>query len=52
MNDTYKVISKFDCCGKTMVTVIMNMAACVMEEKEYRKMVYEEKRFNSRKKVA
>lgn len=35
----YKVLSKFTCCGNTMVTVIMNKAACVMMECEYNRMM-------------
>ena len=35
--DTYKVISRFTCCGVDMVTVIIGKkAACVMSEFEFK----------------
>ena len=39
----FTLISKFSCCGKSMVTVIMDGAACVMDEWEYRKLIYLER---------
>ena len=33
-----KVIKKFNCCGKTMVIVIMKEAACVMLEGEFNEL--------------
>lgn len=34
--NTYTLVSRFNCCGKVMVTVIIhNKAACVMEEAEW-----------------
>lgn len=36
----YKLINKFNCCGKTMVTVIIKgRAACVMSELEYNRII-------------
>ena len=44
MKDTYKIISKFECCGMIMVIVIMsNKAACVMPEIEYDRMIEAER---------
>lgn len=38
--NTYTLINKFECCGNTMVTVIINdKAACVMTEVEYNKII-------------
>ena len=40
----YKVISKFNCCGNTMVTVIIEgRAACVMSELEFNRIIETEK---------
>jgi hypothetical protein len=45
-SNTYKVLNRFDCCGKTMVTVIIEeKAALVMTEDEYNMIVYEIKRY-------
>ncbi len=45
-SNTYKVLNRFDCCGKTMVTVIIEgKAALVMTEEEYNMIVYEIKRY-------
>lgn len=39
------VINKFNCCGKDMVTVIINnKAACVMTEAEYNRIVENERK--------
>lgn len=36
----YTLVNKFNCCGKTMVTVIIvGKAACVMSELEYNNMI-------------
>lgn len=38
--NTYMLLSKFKCCGKVMVTVIIKRkAACVMDEAEYNKFI-------------
>lgn len=37
--NTYKIINKFECCGKTMIIVIMDKAACVMSEKDYSRLI-------------
>jgi len=42
----YRPINKFECCGKTMVTVIIKgKAACVMFESEYNKIIMEERKY-------
>ncbi len=33
--NTYRVVSKFECNGEKLVTVIMDNASCVMPECEY-----------------
>ena len=53
--NTYKLNGKFECCGKTMVTVIIKgKAACVMPELEYNRIIENERKFrrNNRKLVA
>ena len=48
--NTYTLISKFECCGKTMVTVIIDSsAACVMSQLEYNKIIEAERKFRQRK---
>lgn len=43
--NTYKIISKFECCGVDMVTVIMDeKAACVMPEIEFNRMIKTERK--------
>lgn len=50
--NTYKIIGKIECCGKTMVTVIMDgKAACVMPEIEFNRMI-EAERKHYRKNIA
>ena len=49
MNDAYKVIDKFDCCGVDMVTVIINKkAVCVMTEIEFDRMIKAERKYCKR----
>lgn len=37
--NTYTLLNKFECCGRTMVTVIIDgKAACVMPEREYNRI--------------
>lgn len=37
--DTYTLLNKFECCGRTMVIVIIDgKAACVMPEREYNRI--------------
>lgn len=44
--NTYTLGKKFECCGKTMVTVIIKgKAACVMFESEYNKIIMEERKY-------
>lgn len=50
--NTYKVISKFECCGVTMVTVIINSkAACVMSEIEFNRMIEKERKYYKRNRL-
>ena len=47
--NTYTLVSKFDCCGITMVTVIIeSKAACVMPELEYNRIIDSEKKLIQR----
>lgn len=49
------MINKFECCGKTMVTVIIEgKAACVMPELEYNRIIEAERKYKpkNRRKVA
>ncbi len=49
--NTYTLVKKFECCGKTMVTVIIEgKAACVMPEREYNGIIETERKFNKRNK--
>ena len=44
--NTYTLVSKFECCGKTMVTVIIKgKAACVMSELEYNRIIEIERKY-------
>ena len=48
-NKTYTLGTKFECCGKTMVTVIINgRAACVMTELEYNRIIETERKYRQR----
>lgn len=50
--NTYKIVSKFECCGTDMVTVIMDkQAACVMPEIEFNKMIETERKYYKRYKL-
>lgn len=47
--NTYTLLNKFKCCGKTMVTVIIKgRAACVMPELEYNRIIDGELKFRQR----
>lgn len=49
--NTYTLIGKFECCGETMVTVIIKgKAACVMPEREYNRIIETERNFKKRNK--
>ena len=51
--DTYKVISRFTCCGVDMVTVIIGKkAACVMSEFDFKRISNEYWPYTSDKKTA
>lgn len=44
--NTYTLGKKFECCGKTMVTVIIEgRAACVMTELEYNRIIETERKY-------
>ncbi len=50
--NTYTLGKKFECCGKTMLTVIIEgRAACVMPELEYNRIIEAERKFKQRNKV-
>ena len=50
--NTYKIVSKFKCCGVTMVTVIMDeQAVCVMSEIEFNRMIEAERKYYKRYKL-
>ena len=50
--NTYTVISKFECCEKVMVTVIIkDRAACVMSELEYNRIIEAERKFRKRNRL-
>lgn len=44
--NTYTLLNKFECCGTTLVTVIIKeKAACVMPEREYNRIIETERKF-------
>ncbi len=44
--NTYTLGKKFECCGKTMVIVIIEgRAACVMTELEYNRIIETERKY-------
>ena len=50
--NTYTLINKFECCGKTMVTVIIKgRSACVMSELEYNKIIETERKYHKRNRL-
>ena len=51
-NNTYTLGKKFECCGKTMVTVIIKgRAACVMPERDYNRIIETERKFRQRNRL-
>lgn len=51
-NNTYTHGKKFECCGKAMVTVIIEgRAACVMDEMDYNKIIETERKFRQKNRV-
>ena len=49
--NTYTLGKKFECCGNTMVTVIIEgRAACVMPETEYNRITESERKYKQRSK--
>lgn len=47
MEIRYKIINKFECCGRSMVIVIISKrAACVMTELEYNKIMQADRKYN------
>lgn len=53
MNEkVYTLVGKFNCCGKMMVTVIIEgRAACVMTELEYNRIIEMERKHMQRTKL-
>ena len=50
--NTYTLIKKSECCGTTMVTVIIKgRAACVMPELEYNRIVEAERKYLQRNRL-
>lgn len=50
--EKYSVVDKFNCCGKSMLTVIIiGKAACVMTELEYNRMVEAERKYMSKETI-
>lgn len=50
--NTYTLVRKFECCGKMMVTVIIEgKAACVMPELEYNRIIETERKFEQRNRL-
>lgn len=46
----YTILNKFNCCGTSMVSVIMGKkAACVMTELEYNRIIEAERKFRQKK---
>jgi len=49
--NTYTLVKKFECCGKAMVTVIIEgRAACVMSELEYNRIIETERKYKKQNK--
>ena len=51
--NTFRFVNKFNCCGNTMVIVIMNgsKSACVMIELEYNRIIETERKIKKRNKL-
>lgn len=50
--NTYTLIGKFECCRKTMVTVIIkNRATCVMPETEYNRIIESERKYKQKNRL-
>ena len=46
MMNTYTLINKFECCGKAMVTVIIDSReVCVMSKLEYNRIIETEQKY-------
>lgn len=44
--NTYTLVNRFECCGKMMVTVIIeSKAVCVMTEMEYNRIIKLERKY-------
>ena len=47
--NTYTLVGKFECCGRMMVTVIIEgKAACIMPEFEYNRIIGTERKFRKK----
>ena len=45
--NTYKIINKVNCCGKTLLNVIIQgRASCIMTQKDYNQMMLCERNYN------
>lgn len=52
MNNKYRIINKFECYGKTMITIIMeSRAVCVMPEWEYNRIIEAERKFRKKNRL-
>lgn len=50
--NTYTLGKKFECCGNTMVTVIIEgRAACVMPELEYNRIIETERKYRQKNRL-
>lgn len=48
---TYTLLNKFECCGVTMVTVIIERkVACLMLERDYNRIIETERKFRKKNK--
>lgn len=50
--NTYTLTNKFECCGETIVTVIIDgRAACIIPELEYNRIIETERNARMKNKV-
>lgn len=51
-DNTYTLLNKFECCGNTMVNVIIKgKAAHVMSESDYKRILIMEKKYGCKKRI-
>lgn len=41
----YEIVARFECCGNMMVSVKMNAAVCTMPEKDFARIVRNERMY-------